>query len=347
MLERGYDVRGVFGVANQGPEDAAMLASAIDKESWVDTKAVMAGTPIEMGSALVGSTVNAARENAYFLGASGEYFSLVRLPLLRGRVFTELEGARRAPVVIVSDLTARRLWPGEDPVGKTLLIEPGSQNSYRKPQFAQATSVGVCRDSTVRAKDGAPRPAFYFPETLRRGTMIAVRGRGAPEDTAKRLEAALARTPGSAHGARVVALQEVLDWDTYPQRAAAWLSSILGVVAFLLTMTGIYGVMSYAVNQRTKEIGIRMALGASPGSIARMVVTYSLWMTGGGLALGAVLALGVLQYAASKADLAIDMYDVPAYLASLLAVAGAGLIAALVPARVASGVDPQEAVRAD
>jgi ABC-type antimicrobial peptide transport system permease subunit len=157
----------------------------------------------------------------------------------------------------------------------------------------------------------------------------------------------LGQTPGAANGARVVAYQEVVDWETYPQRAASWLSSILGVVAFLLTITGIYGVMSYAVNQRTKEIGIRMALGATPGSIARLVLAYSARLTLAGLAFGTILALGVLQYSASKIELAIDLYDVQAYSWSLAAVAGAAMLAALGPVRRACRVDPQEAVRAD
>jgi ABC-type antimicrobial peptide transport system permease subunit len=125
------------------------------------------------------------------------------------------------------------------------------------------------------------------------------------------------------------------------------LSSILGVVAFLLTITGIYGVMSYAVNQRTKEIGIRMALGATPGSIARLVLAYSARLTGAGLVCGTILAMGVLQYSASKIELAIDLYDIPAYSWSLIAVTGAAMLAGLGPVRRACQVDPQEAVRAD
>ena len=271
----------------------------------------------------------------------------MRLPLVRGRSFTRGEDDWRAPVAVVSELAAAKLWPGEDPIGKTLVIETGDQSNPRRPRFQQATVVGVCRDIIAKARDGGPRPTVYFPESMRRGTMLVVRGKGTPEQTARQLEAVLARTPGSAHGARVVALQEVADWETYPQRSAAWLASILGVIAFLLTMTGIYGVMSYAVSQRTKEIGIRMALGATRASIARLVFSYSMRMTVVGLVFGMVLALGVLQYFASRIDLAVDVYDVAAYGWSFVAVAAAALLAGVAPARRACGVDPQEAVRAD
>ncbi|MBL8219066.1 MAG: ABC transporter permease [Bryobacterales bacterium] len=346
-LDRGYESRGLFAVANQSPEDTAELAALLDRESWVESWAFFAGMPADMSTELVANPARPGWENAYYMGASGEFFHLMRLPLLRGRTFTREEGEARAPVAVISELAALRLWPGEDPVGKTLAIQPDNGNNFRHPRFKEATIVGVCRDVISKAKDGGPRPTVYLPDAMRRGTALVVRGKGSPEQTARQLESALARSPGAAHGARVVAMQEVVDWDVYPQLAVSWLSSILGVVALLLTATGIYGVMSYLVSQRTKEIGIRIALGATPARIARLMMHYSVRMVGAGLVFGVVLALGMLQYGASKINLAIEMYDPLAYSGTLVVVAAAAVGAAVGPLRRACGVDPQQAVRTD
>jgi ABC-type antimicrobial peptide transport system permease subunit len=174
-----------------------------------------------------------------------------------------------------------------------------------------------------------------------------MRGKGAPEQTRRNLEAAFARSPGAVQGTRVAQLQETIDWETYPQQAASWLSTLLGLVALLLTVTGIYGVMSYLVSGRTKEIGIRMALGATRGQLARFILTYSARLAGAGLTAGTVLAAGLLQYIASTVDLMVNLYDIPAYFIPLAVVAVAGLLAALGPTKRACRVDPLDALRAD
>jgi predicted lysophospholipase L1 biosynthesis ABC-type transport system permease subunit len=295
----------------------------------------------------VGKPAQAGWHPAYYHRGSGEFFRLVRLPILRGRTFTREEGDNQAPVAIVSEIAAKLLWPGEDPIGKTLAIDPGEQRNVWLPQFREARVIGISRDIISKLKDGGPRPVIHFPDTLRAGTVVVVRGKGEPEQTRRNLEDALARSPGAVQGARVVQLQETIDWETYPQQAASWLSTLLGVVALLLTVTGIYGVMSYLVAQRTKEIGIRMALGATQGQLARFILSYSARLTGAGLVGGTVLALGLLQYTASKVDLMINFYDIPAYSLSLAVVAIAALLAALGPTKRACTVDPLDALRAD
>ncbi len=346
-IDRGYEARGIYGIANQSPEDARPLLSALNRETWIDTLAFLGGPLNEMDSIDVGDPARPGWRKVYYNHASGEFFRLARIPLLRGRTFTREEGENHAPVVVVGALVAKQLWPGEDPIGKTISIQTGQPGGSSPLSVREAIVIGVSRDIVSRARDGGPRPVVHFPDMLRRGTVVAVRGRGAPEQTRRSLEAVLARAPGAEHGARVVALHETIDWETYPQQAASWLSSLLGLVALLLAISGMYGVMSYLVSQRTKEIGIRMAVGATKGQVARFFLNYSARLAGAGLLFGALLALGVLQYTASKIDLVIDFYDIPAYLLSLAIVAVSALCATLGPTRRACGIDPQGALRSD
>lgn len=215
------------------------------------------------------------------------------------------------------------------------------------PRFREATVVGVSSDIVPKAKDGGPRPVLYFPDSLRVGNVLVVRGKGPPEQTSRQMAAALAGAPGAAHGARVVALQETIELETYPQQAVSWLSSLLGLFALLLSISGMYGVMSYLVSQRTREIGIRMALGATSAQVAQFVLRYSTRLVAVGLLAGMFLALGGLQYVASKIELVIDLYDYTAYTLCLSVVMLAALLATLGPTHRACRVDPQTALRAD
>ena len=145
----------------------------------------------------------------------------------------------------------------------------------------------------------------------------------------------------------MVAANEIQVWELYPQQTVSWLAELLGAVAFLLTISGIYGVMAYLVSQRTKEIGIRMALGATASQVAKFMLTDSARLVAIGMAFGTVLAFGGLQWAASQAPLSIDLFDLSAYMLSLSAVVVGSLFAVLSPARRACAIEPQEALRRD
>ncbi len=344
-IDRGYSAVSVFGVANQSPEDANPLLSILKRESWVDTLAFM-GRPLnEMDSMRVRAHAQSDWQTLYYSRSSGEFFRLLRIPILQGRTFTEAEAEKRVPVAVVSELAAKQLWPGEDPIGRTLVLEPGKQDNPQLPPFRQAIVIGVSRDVVSKAKEGAPRASIHLPDIMRRGTVLAVRGRGSPEQTRRRMMAALERAPGAAHGARVIALQETIDWETYPQQAASWLSGLLSLLALLLAISGMYGMMSYLVSQRTREIGIRMALGATKGQVARFVFRHSARLAGAGVLFGTVLAVGALRYIANQTDLTIDFYDFPAYLLSVCLMMLAILFATLGPTDRACRVDPQDALR--
>jgi predicted permease len=346
-IPRGFEASGVFGVVNQSPESARALSAILEAESWVEGQAVMGAPLNEMKTLQVANASRPGWETMYFHNSSGEFFDIVRIPIVKGRTFTREESESLAAVAVINESAARKLWPGEEALGKSISLDPGSSSSLRIPKFREARVVGISRDIVAKLKDGGARPTVHFPDRLRNGTVLIVRGKGTPDQTASKLEASLLRAPGSLTGARVVNLRETIEWETYPQGALAWLSSILGSVALLLTVTGVYGVMSYMVSQRTKEIGIRMALGATPLRIARFILFYSTRLAGIGLLFGMVLAIGVMQYCASKMELAVNFFDIPAYLLGLGVVSLAALFAAAGPARRARAVDPQDAVRSD
>ncbi len=284
-------------------------------------------------------------QRVYLNRISSEGFRLLRIPIVRGRAFSREEAENRAPVVVVSELSAKQLWPGEDPLGKTIRIEPDQLDNPRMPPFREAMVIGVSADVVSKAKDAAPRACIHFPDVLRTGTLVVVRGQGPAEHTRRQLAQALGRAPGSAHGARVVALQETLDWEVYPQQAASWLSALLGLIALLLSVSGLYGVMSYLVSQRTREIGIRMALGATNGQIASFILGYSGRLAAAGLACGTILAAGALRYVASEIDVMINLHDVVGYGTSLAVMLLAILAASFGPTNRACRVDPQEVLR--
>jgi predicted permease len=355
-LSRGYEASGVFAVSNQKPEDAQALRAILAEQNWVGVRAVFSRPLTEMLSVPVAdpSRVSAGGwRSIYHTSGSGELFDLVGIPLLRGRTFTRAESENRLPVAVISELAAVSLWPdGVDPIGRTVALQaedtPGVPAVFRPP-FREAMVVGVCRDIVVKARDGRPKPVIYFPDKLRVGTVLAVKGVPGlrPEQTRALFESALAKAPGAAKGAGIVGLQETLDWEMYPQQALSFLAALLSVVALLLTVTGIYGVVAYSVSQRRREIGIRMALGATPARIASLVLTYTARPAGIGACAGLVLSIGILQFVSSRVDLAIRLTDASAYLLGFSTAAFAALVASAGPLRRALGVDPQSALRTE
>jgi len=344
-IDRGYDASGVFAVGNESPEDAEALRTMLREETWVDTMAVMGRPPNEAEQLALGAGPGQERLQAYYFRGSGEIFRLLGLPIVRGRTFLPDEGETQAPVAVVSEAAARELWPGQDPIGKTVSLSAKSQRNVWSPRFQDARIVGITRDIVVKVRDGGSMPAIYFPDRLRPGTMVVVRGKGSPAQTRPQLQATLLRAPGAQRGAWVIPLQDALDWETYPQRAVSWLATLLSGVALVLTITGIYGTMSYLVSQRYKEIGIRMALGATAGQITRFVVSYTARLSAAGLVFGMILAVGGLQYLGSKMELLVNLFDVTAYLwVAAVAVCAAG-VAGFLPAKRACRVDPHVALR--
>lgn len=290
---------------------------------------------------------------SYNLVSSG-YFAVFRIPTLRGRLFTQAEADTEAPVVVVGEAAARRLWPRQDAVGQTIQIPlPAVRpDSYwtRLPRFTSATVIGVVRDvmSGVTADLGSQANFidFYFPTHagVTGNTSLLVRLR---DSTAARqhLQSVLDRiAPNLADFLNP--MDDVLAVQIYPFRATSWIAEFLGGIALLMTISGIYGVMAYLVAQRTKEIGIRVALGAQRGDILSMVLRQSATLAAAGTTFGVACALIVAPLFDHELA-AIQPYDWLPYTVTGAVVLMAALAASFAPARRAIAIDPIRTLRCD
>ena len=277
---------------------------------------------------------------------SGNYFATLGVPLLRGRSFTESEERAGAQVAIVSAATAQRLWPGEDAVGQLLWIATDVPRESKLAGVRSARVVGVTGNTvTGWIGTGLTRSVAYYPARLEdAGVRILARVRGdqtrARDQLDTEIDAALARSPLE----QIHTLDDFLAVQRYPFRAFSWVSTAIGCIALLLTVTGIYGVLSYLVTQRTKEIGIRIALVANIREVTGMVVRQTTRFAVIGIAAGMLLALGVSRVMASVLWI-VNGYDALGYAGGILVVFAAALVAAYAPARRAARVDPLTALR--
>jgi predicted permease len=265
------------------------------------------------------------------------YFRLMRIPLLAGRDFTEADDPDALRVVIVNQTFARRFFGDASPIGRQVRIA----NTF------MATVVGVARDIKNRSLTAPPQPYFYLPFAQRyqegRDVAFFLRGPGDPAGMAGVLrKEAAAIEPAVTLDA--IPLAQYITASLYPRKVAAVLLTALGLVALLVAAAGLYSVMTYMVNQRTQEMGIRMALGARPGDVVGAVVRQGLALACAGLLAGMALALAAARVVSSQlVDLSPG--DPAAFAGALLFLGAVALLASYVPARRASRVDPMLTLR--
>ena len=280
--------------------------------------------------------------DAWYNHVSPEFFSLLEIPILEGRNFTADEARSGAPVAIVSELTARRLWPKGDALGHEIFTR---QDGKPSPQYPAARVIGVARNIiSCSIPYGPDPPLIYFPAATSKHALL-LRVNGNVDIARRKLETELA-TLGSEDIEESHTMEQSFALSVYPFRAASWVGSMLGGLALLLTVSGIYGVLSYLVAQRTKEIGIRMALGASTRAVTGLVMRQSMRLAAVGIGLGIALALGVSHWFASHLVF-VNTFDVFAYGGGVLLVAAACVAAAYVPSRRAARIDPLTTLRYD
>jgi predicted permease len=279
---------------------------------------------------------------------SPEYLAALGIPLVAGRNFGPLDRVDQPLVAIVNERFARATWPGEDPVGKTVENSDGGPGGST-PRVL--TVVGVARDGKYRWIGDRPRNFIYVPvaqHTWQRVHFFVVRqpGLAASKSLMPEARAALKAFDANLPLIQMTPLQDFADLGMLPQRLAASVAGSLGTVALLLAVIGIYGVTAFAVTRRTREIGVRMALGADRSAVMWLVIGQALRLSaiGGALGLAAAAAMARLI---SGLLFGISPFDPVTFGGTVVALTLVTAAASYLPARRAARVDPMIALRAE
>jgi macrolide transport system ATP-binding/permease protein len=263
------------------------------------------------------------------------YLATMGIPLMYGREFTRADNERAALVSIVNETMAAQYWHGRNPIGERVQV---------KGRWMQV--VGVAKDSKYQSVRETPKPFFYVPrsQNFSVGAGLYIRTPLRPETIATALAREVHALDASLAPYEVITLQEQVDRSTSPQLVAVTLVGVLGVLALLLAAIGLYGVMSYAVSQSTRELGLRMALGAGASNLLRLVISRGLALMAGGVLLGAVVAVGLTRLLGNLLY-NVSPRDPRAFGAAFAVMTIAALVACFLPAWRATRTDPARALR--
>ncbi|HKS27512.1 MAG TPA: ABC transporter permease [Pyrinomonadaceae bacterium] len=268
------------------------------------------------------------------------YFDVMNVPLIRGRAFSEQDKADSPPVAIVNQTFANRLYPGEDAVGKRLLVP--------SVQAPPVEIVGVVADEKVTRMDVATTPVLYSPYLQDPGRMLnlVIRTSSDPGQLTASVRSEIQRLDADLPVFDVRTMQEVIDRSpsTFLRRYPAFLIGTFAAISLVLAVIGIYGVISYSVTQRTQEIGVRMALGAQRRDILKMIIGQGMLLALLGVSLGLVAAFLLTRFLESLL-FNVSARDPLVYTGVSLLLIVVALLACYIPARRATRVDPMTALR--
>ena len=264
-----------------------------------------------------------------------DYFRTMGIPLVSGREFTRADDGKAALVAVVNETMAAHYWRDRNPIGERVQV---------KGRWMQV--VGVAKDSKYQSVREAPNPFFYVSrrQNFSRGGSLHIRTPMSPETMATVLGREVHALDPDLALYEVITLQEQVDRSTSPQQVAVTLVGVLGGLALLLAAIGLYGVMSYTVSQSTRELGLRMALGAGASNLLRLVMKRGLALTAGGVALGAAVALGLTRLLGNLLY-NVSPRDPLAFGSAFLVMTIAALAACFLPAWRATRTDPVQALR--
>jgi len=277
---------------------------------------------------------------AVWQSISPDFFHALRIPLLRGRLITTQDGPNTPLSLVISQSMANHVWPNQDPVGKRIKFGLAESNEPWK------TVVGVVGDIQQSPFDRTPQPTAYFPfaQLPIASSCVVVRTSGDPLGLAAAARAAVRSVDPDEPPYDMRTLAQLISDDVSGVEASARMMFIFGIVALVLSASGIYALMSYSVTQRTHEIGVRMALGAERVDVLRLVVGFAIKLTAVGLAIGVPLALALTR-ALSSLLFGVVRIDTPLFALFTLLLALVAAVAAYIPARRATRVDPMVALR--
>ena len=266
------------------------------------------------------------------------YFKAMQIPFVEGRDFDERDQPKTQGVVIVNQRMAETLWPGESAVGKRIFV--GTES--REPLEV----VGVVKTGKYRSLAEEPRSFFYYSMTQFRAANMAlvVRGNVDPRGLVGAVRNEVQTLDRSVPISAVKTMSDHLTYALWAPNMAASFSLAFGVLAILLSAVGLYSVMAYVVSQRTREVGIRMALGADRSHVLKMITKQGMWLAGVGVVIGMLLSLALVRVLSSVL-IGVTGYDVGIFVIVPLLLGAVAFIACYLPARRATKVDPLIALR--
>jgi putative ABC transport system permease protein len=265
------------------------------------------------------------------------YFKTLRVPFVSGREFTDSDRNDTTPVVIVNEAMAKHFWPGENAIGKRF-------HFFGETKLREI--VGIVNNTVVNNIGEDPQPAIYLPMTqdYSPAATMQVRTQGPPGGVISSVRRNVQGLDNNLALTNFNTVTELMDQGLWASRMGAALLSLFGVLALILSVVGVYGVLSYSVNQQTREIGIRMAMGAQSGNVLKLVVKQGMRLAIAGLTLGLIIAL-VGTRSLSSLLYGVSAYDPLIFGGVVLILSLAAVLACYVPARRAARVDPLVALR--
>jgi putative ABC transport system permease protein len=279
-----------------------------------------------------------------------DYFRVMDIPLIRGRSFTDKDREGSNGVVIINDAMARRYWAGQDPVGQHIrTIFPNANAPWRpKPNDAWLTIIGIAQDVRDIGPTYESGPELYLPYLQRPSPLMRLVIRPRSENTGLALDIRreLLAVDKYQPVTEVKGMNDIISESSFRRRLNTILLGVFAGLALILASIGIYGLMRYAVAQRTREIGIRTALGARPRDVLRVIMLRGMMLTLVGLMIGVAGALALTRLM-SNLLFGVSPSDPVTYAAISLVLTGVALVACLVPARKAIKVDPMIVLRSE
>jgi len=297
-------------------------------------------------------TEGPAHGGASWRTVSPRYFDVFKIPLIRGRMFTDRDDGSAPGVVLINEGLAKQFWPNSDPVGQRITIGKGVGPEFEEPP---REIIGIVGDVRNQGLDNKPDPIMYIPVaqvndgvTALNNSIIpitwVIRTRVEPYSLSKEIQDELRMASGGLPVAHIRSMEQVRGESTARTDFNMTLLMIFAGVALLLAAIGIYGLMAYSVQQRTQEIGIRIALGASAHDVRKMIVRQGMALALAGVFIGVAAALGLTRLMASLLY-GVTARDPIAMTSVALLLIGVALAATYIPARRASRVDPVVSLR--
>ncbi len=331
-------VRAVPGV------EAAATSCCLPLEGGFGLGFIIVGRPLE----------GQIHGGASWVIASPGYFDVFRISLLRGRDFTDRDALGTGGVVIINQTMARQFWPQGDPLSDQLIVGPGAGPAFKEPP---RQIIGIVSDVHNGALDQEPQPALYIPTAQVTDAVTAlnsklapltwvVRTRSEPYALSMAIQKELREASGGLPVARIRSMDEVVVRSTARADFNMLLLSVFGASALLLAAIGVYGLMSYSVEQRTQEIGIRLALGAEIRQVRNMVIVQGMSLAVVGVVIGVASALALSRLIESLL-FGVTARDPIVFVAVPAVLSVVALIAVWLPALRATRVDPIDALRCE